>query len=301
MEFGVGFIFRIRFVLIITALGIGFLYPWQHHAYASSRIIINKGTNQLALFKDQYLLDVFPVATGRLSHYTPEGNWRVIAKLVYPSWRNPDGGPIIPGGVPENPLGPRWLGLNALGTGGSIYGIHGNNNPSSVGTYATSGCIRLYNQDILWLYERVPLGTEVQIVNNHTNLSDWKKFNCLIVNGEELKYPPHPSLVHDGETTFLPLRAAAEALGYRVGWNNTTKTVTVSGREHETVFTIGINRVKVNNVTYITEKAPCLLYNTTFVPAFYLQRFLQSEVCYNNAAKLIEIKPTDRTVNNSLT
>jgi hypothetical protein len=163
---------KLKLVLIVSAVWVSLLLVLQQQAAAACRIVINKGTNQLAFFKDDILLDVFPVATGRQPGYTPEGNWEVVVKLVYPSWRSPAGGPLIPGGVPENPLGPRWLGLNALGTGGSSYGVHGNNNPSSIGTYASSGCIRMYNDDILWLYDRVPLGTEVSIINSLAHIID---------------------------------------------------------------------------------------------------------------------------------
>ncbi|MDO6851927.1 L,D-transpeptidase [Priestia megaterium] len=54
----------------------------------------------------------------------------------------------IPGGDPRNPLGKRWLGLNANGTYGDTYGIHGNNNESSIGKYVSQGCMRMHNSSV---------------------------------------------------------------------------------------------------------------------------------------------------------
>lgn len=70
----------------------------------------------------------------------------------------------IPGGAPENPLGVRWIGLEVPGTDGSIYGIHGTNEPNSIGKHASSGCVRMQNEDVTWLYEHVHVGTVVEIV-----------------------------------------------------------------------------------------------------------------------------------------
>src|SRR5205823_1304657 len=66
---------------------------------------------------------------------------------------------VIPGGSPHNPMGPRALTLS----GGGEYAIHGTNRPSSIGTFASYGCIRMYNQDILDLFGRVSVGTPVVV------------------------------------------------------------------------------------------------------------------------------------------
>ena len=66
-------------------------------------------------------------------------------------------GPIPPG--PGNPLGTRWIGTSAPGIG-----IHGTHAPSTVGTAASHGCIRMYMSDVEWLFERVRVGTPVFFV-----------------------------------------------------------------------------------------------------------------------------------------
>lgn len=118
-----------------------------------------------------YLVDGYGSAVRyRVAVGQPRKQWfgwsQIDGKYVQPAWSPPDevkrDNPrlpdVIPGGSPHNPMGPRALTL----TGGE-YAIHGTNKPSSVGTYASYGCIRMYNQDIVDLYDRVRVGTRVVV------------------------------------------------------------------------------------------------------------------------------------------
>ncbi|KOA20815.1 putative L,D-transpeptidase YkuD [Clostridium homopropionicum DSM 5847] len=110
---------------------------------ASYSITINVAARQLTLFKDGKVFKSYPVAVGKPSTPTPRGNFTIINKAV-----NPGG-----------PFGARWLGLSKKG-----YGIHGTNNPSSIGKAVSNGCIRLHNPNVIELYNLVPIGTPVRIV-----------------------------------------------------------------------------------------------------------------------------------------
>ncbi|MCD8511571.1 MAG: L,D-transpeptidase family protein [Bacillus sp. (in: Bacteria)] len=125
-------------------------------------IHINKTTNTLSVYRNSELVRRFPVATGRDISQTPEGIFQIANKVEKP-WYNPKN---IPGGAPENPLGSHWLGLNVPGTNNFIYGIHGTNDPSSIGNYVSLGCIRMHNEDVLWMYNTIPLNTSVYIFRN---------------------------------------------------------------------------------------------------------------------------------------
>ncbi|WP_434092381.1 L,D-transpeptidase [Priestia megaterium] len=78
----------------------------------------------------------------------------------------------IPGGDPRNPLGKRWLGINANGTYGDTYGIDGNNNENSIGKYMSQGCVRMHNADIEKLYDKVQVGTPVAITYSYKSFVD---------------------------------------------------------------------------------------------------------------------------------
>lgn len=129
----------------------------------SQRIHIQKSTNRLRFYQGGKLVKEYPVATGKDPKITPEGTFSIVFKTRCPSWTNPKTGRLVPGCSPRNPLGTRWLGLNVPGTRGRKYGIHGTNNPGSIGRYITLGCVRMYNRDVEELYGLAPLGTMVTI------------------------------------------------------------------------------------------------------------------------------------------
>jgi L,D-transpeptidase ErfK/SrfK len=117
------------------------------------------------------VVKTFPIGIGRVGWETPLGSTTVIAKAVNPVWYVPQsvrkehaemGDPIaavIPAG-PDNPLGTRVLKLNIPG-----YLIHGTNQPYGVGMRVSHGCIRLYPENIEYLYELVSIGEPVHIIN----------------------------------------------------------------------------------------------------------------------------------------
>ncbi|MBO9128380.1 peptidoglycan-binding protein [Bacillus sp. 165] len=151
------FVFFVVAFLLLFSLGVT-----PSSAAENKFLIINKATNQLAYYDGGKLVKVFKVATGRSPSYTPEGRFKIVTKIVNRPYYK--GG--IPGGDPRNPLGNRWLGLNARGTWGTTYAIHGNNNPSSIGKYVSSGCIRMYDEEVEWLYDHIPLNTTVIITTS---------------------------------------------------------------------------------------------------------------------------------------
>ena len=125
---------KLSIILIALICSLACMYfPEQKAAAATVKqlIVINKKTNQLAYYQNGKLVKVFMVGTGRKSSLTPEGKFKIVNKIK----NRPYYKEKIPGGSPKNPLGVRWLGIEARGTYGTTYAIHGNNNPSSIGKY----------------------------------------------------------------------------------------------------------------------------------------------------------------------
>ena len=90
------------------------------HAHVQSKtsthlIVINKKTNQMAYYTNGKLAKIFLVGTGRKTSYTPEGTFKIVNKIKNRPYYKEN----IPGGSPKNPLGVRWLGLEARGTYGT--------------------------------------------------------------------------------------------------------------------------------------------------------------------------------------
>ncbi|MDW8802633.1 L,D-transpeptidase [Clostridium sp. A1-XYC3] len=99
--------------------------------------------NFALILNSENIFDVGTKSVGKPSTPTPKGNFTIINKAV-----NPGG-----------PFGARWLGLSARG-----YGIHGTNNPSSIGKAVSNGCIRLLNANVIELFNLVSIGTPVKII-----------------------------------------------------------------------------------------------------------------------------------------
>ncbi|MBE2977775.1 L,D-transpeptidase [Bacillus megaterium] len=146
-------------------------------------IIINKYYNKLAYFHNGKLEMVEPVATGKSWGKTPVGFFKVVNKIK----NRPYYAGHIPGGDPRNPLGKRWLGLNANGTYGDTYGIHGNNNESSIGKYVSQGCVRMHNASIEKLYGKVQVNTPVAITYSYKSFVDLTKVYGYKFEGYNMK------------------------------------------------------------------------------------------------------------------
>lgn len=132
-------------------------------------LIVNKKTNEMAFVEDNRVQTVVSIGTGKTKKLTPEGMFTITVKAKDPYYRKKN----IPGGSPANPLGARWIGFDAKGTDGRSYGIHGTNQPETIGRYVSKGCIRTQNEVIKSLYPLIPLGTKVLV------LSSKKSFNTL--------------------------------------------------------------------------------------------------------------------------
>lgn len=128
-------------------------------------IIVNKKTNEVALINNNKVQTVMAAATGMTEDLTPEGFFTITVKAVEPYYRKKD----IKGGDPNNPLGTRWIGFDAAETDGRIYGIHGTNDPSSIGKYVSQGCIRMQNEAVESLFDIVPIGTKILVITSSEN------------------------------------------------------------------------------------------------------------------------------------
>ena len=139
-------------------------------------IVLNIASRRLFYFPQMpegqpQVVKTYPIGIGRVGWETPLGATTVVAKAVNPTWYVPAsvrrehrelGNPIpsvIPPG-PDNPLGTRVLKLEMPG-----YLIHGTNQPYGVGMRVSHGCVRLYPENIEYLYELVDIGEPVRIIN----------------------------------------------------------------------------------------------------------------------------------------
>lgn len=123
----------------------------------NEKIVIDSRSCRLTYYRNGEAVKSYPVAVGTLKTPSPIGEWKIIHK----------------GGSWGGGFGARWLGMNVPW---GIYGIHGTNKPGSIGSHASHGCIRMFNQHITELYNMVKVGTAVYILGNLPKVSLRKEF-----------------------------------------------------------------------------------------------------------------------------
>jgi L,D-transpeptidase ErfK/SrfK len=159
-----------------------------------------------------------PIGIGRVGWRTPEGNTKIVSKTEAPAWtptpaihkeHAADGDPlpkVVPPG-PDNPMGSHVLKL-----GWPEYAIHGTNKPPSVGLRGTHGCLRLYPEDIVGIYDAVPVGTPVTVVNQPL-LVGWRG-DTLVMQAYPVLEDDKPKR-HPGQLTKLVRKKSTGGNGAR--------------------------------------------------------------------------------------
>jgi lipoprotein-anchoring transpeptidase ErfK/SrfK len=129
-------------------------------------IVVRVNQNRLYLYDGYRVIRTFTVATAKPGFTTPTGDWKIYDMRKDPTWYNPaldswgaDLPAVIPGG-PGNPMGPRAIYITAPG----LIRIHGTTDDASIGRYASHGCIRMHNPDVIQLFDMVEVGDHVIIV-----------------------------------------------------------------------------------------------------------------------------------------
>jgi len=133
----------------------------------------------------------YPIGIGKVGWATPIGTTKVVSKRKDPYWTPPasvrkehaaEGDPL-PARVPPGPDNP--LGAYAMNLGWASYLIHGTNKPAGVGLRASHGCIRMYPEDIATVFDKIPVGTKVTVVNQPV-LYRWHGDSLYVQS-----FPPH--------------------------------------------------------------------------------------------------------------
>jgi lipoprotein-anchoring transpeptidase ErfK/SrfK len=127
-------------------------------------LIVDRANFRLTLYKHLKVAKTYGIAVGQVGLETPAGLYHIENKAVDPAWHVPNSdwagklaGTVVPGGVPENPLKARWMGIYAGA------GIHGTDAINSIGTAASHGCIRMRIPEVIELYDQVPVNAPVYI------------------------------------------------------------------------------------------------------------------------------------------
>jgi lipoprotein-anchoring transpeptidase ErfK/SrfK len=147
-------------------------------ARAERQLVLHRSRRQLLLIEGGQLLGRWPVAVGMPGWETPSGQFRVLDKVIEPSWAHPETGAVTPSGSDTNPLGSRWIGFARDCTpkkahdgermldirGCTVAGFHGTPHRWTVGHAVSHGCVRLFDEDVRDVFDRVTVGTTVTVL-----------------------------------------------------------------------------------------------------------------------------------------
>jgi lipoprotein-anchoring transpeptidase ErfK/SrfK len=130
----------------------------QQEPAPQREIVVSLEDRKLALIENGEIKKIYTVAVGKPSTPSPEGTFTIQRRVANPTYHH-DGKTVLPG--PENPVGTRWMGLDKPG-----YGIHGTNEPKSIGKASSHGCIRMARADLEAFYRLVAVGDTVRLVGH---------------------------------------------------------------------------------------------------------------------------------------
>lgn len=207
--------------------GTAIVLPGQRILPATARdgIVINLPEHRLYYFPkpkkgERAVVITYPVSIGKMDWHTPLGKTKIVAKAKDPTWYPPASvrkehaarGDPLPGAVPpgpDNPLGRHALRL-AIGNGS--YLIHGTNMPVAVGMAVTHGCIRMFPEDVEALFNMVPVGSPVYLINEPVKVAT--------VNGEVF-LEAHPPVNAEGQVAPIDVDQFAAMLDAALGDSTT--------------------------------------------------------------------------------
>jgi lipoprotein-anchoring transpeptidase ErfK/SrfK len=118
-------------------------------------VLVSIPDRKLALFENGKVIRVYRIAVGKTMTPSPSGEFKIVNRVTNPTYYHK--GQVIGAGK-SNPVGTRWMGLSAKG-----YGIHGTNQPDSIGKAASTGCIRMGKRDLEEVFTLLHVGDVVQI------------------------------------------------------------------------------------------------------------------------------------------
>ena len=170
----------------------------QGSEIAKRVIVVSLEDRKLALVEDGQAKKIYSVAVGKPSTPSPTGTFTIERRVANPTYHH-SGRTVLPG--PGNPVGTRWMGLSIHG-----YGIHGTNEPNSIGKAASHGCIRMAKADLEEFYDLVAVGDTVELVGARNDET------AQIFGGEQNPAVPaaQPALTATAATAAVPAMGAAQ-------------------------------------------------------------------------------------------
>ena len=198
------------------------------------RITINLASRILTFWRNGKKVTMYPIAVGKQETQTPIGDFSVIEMEVNPEWVDPkDTKKKVESGE-DNPLGYRWMGFYGR------YGIHGTNNPESIGGYVSNGCIRLKEENAEELYEMTDIGTPVEI--------DYERVVIERIPDGRIAYYIYPDGYNRQYLDVTTVKKALAAFGVADLVSDADIREKIDASDGQPTFLSSAYRVEINNL-----------------------------------------------------
>lgn len=243
------------------------------------RIEIDIPSRSLYYIENDNILKEYPVAVGKANSQTPIGDFKVINKVVDPYYSKHK----IAGGSPQNPLGSRWIGFKPS------YGIHGNNNPKSIGTYVSAGCVRMYDKDVKELYEKVKVGVPVSVKYELIKIErDMDNINPIVTVYPDYYFKiPNLAKIVDEKLTELDLINKIDSNKLKELKKLINKEIVVFSDKWAYLINgnyITNDVISIDNVLYVNIDKICKFFNVDI----YNTEIAETLTIFNNSISIVE-------------
>lgn len=245
----------------------------------SDGLVINLPELMVYRWSGGRVVDWYPISIGRITNpwHTPRGKLHVISRIINPTWQIPDwgGGGIVPPG-PQNPLGNRWVGLSV-----ETYGLHGTNDPTTIGRMVSHGCIRLFPQHILDLFDKSWIGMPVSITYQTILVGQQNHVVYLAV---------FPDIYANGANAPDQVAARLSAYGLRDFAASSDVQAQLAHPDGVARPILGSDvAVRVNGTPLSKMIGPTVRDGNSYLPVRDMAKALGIRVHWDNAAKQIEV------------
>lgn len=154
---------RLASLIVVTVIVVLINFTLTASEDNTVNLLVVRKQRRVFVYRQGVIIASYSTAVGKLGWETPIGRWQVMEMLVNPGWTNFITGKVVAPGK-NNPMGSRWIGFWTDGK--DSIGFHGTQNIQSLGKAASYGCIRMRESDVQDLYDRVKIGTTVEVVEN---------------------------------------------------------------------------------------------------------------------------------------
>lgn len=236
----------------------------------SPSIVINLPSRMLELYSGNTFIKEYPVAIGKPLTPTPIGQFNIIDMEKNPTWV-PFGRDYVIVSGPDNPLGYRWMGFFEL------YGVHGTNEPWTVGQVVSNGCVRMREENAEELFEVVKKGTPVKI--------NYDRIKVKVNSAGQATIGVYPDVYNRKIVTLWEVNEKLAEVGLKGLASDALLLKVIREEADRQVVFAKVHNIKVNG-KLLMERA-VTINNNRYVPVWAIAKTLKSGIIWDDKTQMV--------------